>query len=129
MKYKDYIITDSISGLSRNQDDLFTSQHKKFNLTITIQKTGLIRKKRFDYQYSTKRSKFEKGDGILAIIYDALAYTQSSNISDFIKCFGYENDFKNGEKAYLECKDTWDFLQSVGLNCSDLESIRDKIEN
>lgn len=99
MKYKDYIITDSISGLSRDQTELFTPQHKKFNLCITITKDGLIRKKHFKYQYNPNYITFKDGDGIYAIVSDALAYTQHPNISDFIKCFGYENDFKKRGKS------------------------------
>ena len=132
MRYNNFTITDKLGDFSTYQGGLFTPEHEKHNLTITIKnnKTGEKNTLHTTYQFAPKYTRFKNGDGILAIALDALAYSSTGDFDSFCREFGYEGELLNGARmAFNSCKKSYDFFMNAGLQEEDLSAIQERLDN
>lgn len=129
MIYNNFTITDCLGGHAFNQSGLFTPEHEKFILTVKIKnnKTGKKYTRNTFYQYAPKYTSFKNGDGILAIVLDALAYSSTGNIDSFINEFGYE-DRQKAAQAFYSCEKSYNFFINAGLQEEDLSAIQERLD-
>lgn len=130
MRYNNFTITDCLGGHAFNQSGLFTPAHEKFNLTIKIKnnRTGETYTRSTFYQYAPKYTSFKKGDGILATVCDALAYSSTGNFDSFMNEFGYE-DRQKAAQAFHSCEKSYNFFINAGLQEEDLSAIQSILDN
>lgn len=123
MKYKNFTITEKLGVKCFNQSGLFTQNHVKYKLYIRINDEI----KEFPYQFNPNATRFEKWDGLNAVILDALAYCQTRDFTDFMKEFGYENK-ESALKVYRACESTYNFFVRCGMSEEDLIELREKLD-
>lgn len=130
MKYKNFEITARLGGLTPEQKGLFSPSHEKYYLRIKIKNaaTGKTMVRRCTYQFNPCAIEFSAGDGILALVGDALCYAGSQGYDDFCDSFGYEEDRLKGWRAYRSCRASFTFFERAGLDADDLQAIRDEMD-
>lgn len=130
MQYEQFTICDQLGSMCNNQSGLFTPRHEKHNLKITIknEKTGETHTKRTTYQYNPQATIYTDGDGLRAVVCDALAFAECPTFSDFVHNFGYDSREK-ASLAFRGCRASFDFFKSCGLSAVDLEKIQNELDN
>lgn len=96
---------------SLDQSNTFTPRHKRYNVTITRQDTGV--KITFDYQCNPRYSKPTLCNCLGALVSDAVAWEQcNDDIDEFQAAFGYT---KASEcfKAFVGCKENYNKLMAL----------------
>jgi len=121
LEFEKWIFSDALDGLCRDQGTTFTSNHKKYNLTVKAKNKETHESREFHrtYQFAPNYTDFKPGDGVLAIINDAQAGLEDS-AEDFKKKFGYDNT-PEAATAWRECRRALRFLQSVGMTAEDID--------
>lgn len=116
---------------SEDQTDLFTTYHTKFDCIMKY--NGITYK--FNYQCNTCYIEPNKNDLILCALQDANAYESTKindddfeNIEEFIKEFGYNDNLKEGLKAYKGCKNAYNNIIKMFTN-EEKESLFEFLEN
>lgn len=104
---------------SKDQTDLFTKYHTKFDCIMKY--NGIAYK--FNYQCNTYYIKPTRNDLILCSLQDANAYESTKindddleNIGEFVKEFGYDDNLKEGLKAYKGCKNAYNHILKMFTN-------------
>lgn len=130
MRIKNFEIVDDLGGICKKQTGLFTPKHEKHYLKITIKDltTGEKAEKRTFYQYNPQATIYEDGDGVLAVVNDALCYADCPGFLDFCREFGYSTSSPKARGAFKACKNSLDFFESVGLRVDDLVKIQEKLD-
>lgn len=106
---------------SENQENLFTSNHIKYNVSITY------KERTFTTSYQTARE-VKKDDVIYCIFCDMTAYDNTRDIDDFAEEFGYNNGkFSEVLSVYNACKDTSDILHKIFTN-EEIEEVQKELE-
>lgn len=106
---------------SENQDNLFTSSHIKYNVSITY------KERTFTTTYQTVQD-VKKDDAICCIFSDMAAYDSTRDISDFANEFGYNNEkVIKVLSVYNACKDTSYILHKIFTN-EEIEEINKELE-
>ena len=128
MFYKNFILSDHLGGLCDNQSGLFTRGHEKHSLTITIKdESGRKYTRRTCYQFNPNYTKFKDGDGLHAVVLDALSYYNSRNFTDFCLEYGYEESGR-AKRAFNSCKSAFEFFNRAGLSADDLGQLSDLLD-
>ncbi len=129
IKYKNFIITDVLKGVSKNQCDLFTREHVKHDLEIEIiDNLGNSFIFETTFQFNPKYYKFKKNDGLQAVILDALAFGNTRNYEDFCTCFGYEREEEKSYSIYRACEKAYNFFRIADLSLEDLNKLADLLD-
>lgn len=121
-----YTILNNIKfsyNVSKNQNNLFTAYHTKFNCTITY--NNIICK--FDYQCNTKYITPNMKDCLYSLFRDADVYDDSINFEDFAANLGYNlnctDDYKKAKKSYSGCGKAYRKLTSM-FSADELETLK-----
>lgn len=106
---------------SENQENLFTSNHIKYDVSITY------KERTFTTTYQTARE-VEKDDVIYCIFSDMTAYDNNKDIDVFANEF-YTDDAKVKEviTTYNACKDTSNILHKIFTN-EEIEEVQKELE-
>ena len=93
---------------SENQDNLFTSSHIKYDVSITY------KERTFTTTYQTAQD-VKKDDVIYCICSNMAAYDSTRDIDDFAAALGYDDNAKFSEvlNTYNACKDTSYILHKI----------------
>lgn len=122
IKYKNFVLRDRLNGVLPYANDLITPEHKKYHLEIKINNEFVFNT---TYQFNPKYCKFEKNDGLLVVIFDALAFRETKNYDDFCTFYGYEAKDAKAYKAYRACEKAYMFFKLPGLTLEDLEDLQE----
>ena len=97
--------------VAKNQDNLFTPNHTKFDCMIKYNGKQF----KFPYQCNTKYMKPTAKDCIYAVIMDAYSFDSCSDIFDFANEFGYDpyEDAKRVKKIYKACERAYNSLHRL----------------
>ena len=106
---------------SENQENLFTSSHVKYDVSITY------KERTFTTTYQTAQE-VKKEAVIWCIFSDMSAYDSTEDIDTFAEEFGYNNGkFSEVLSAYNGCKDTSNILHKIFTN-EEIEEIQKELE-
>ena len=106
---------------SENQDNLFTSSHIKYDVSITY------KERTFTTTYQTAQE-VEKENVIYCIFLDMNVYDNTQDIDTFAEEFGYNNGkFSEVLRAYNGCKDTSNILHKI-FTSEEIEEIEKELE-
>ena len=129
LNFENYTITEKLGCLTDNQSELFTPNHEKHHLTITVlnNDNGEKYTYRTQYQYCPMATKYRENDGILAVINDADAYVGTRYLENFVDEFGY-TDMKQATKAFNACKRAFKFFIKSRINEARIAAIREYLD-
>ena len=106
---------------SENQDNLFTSNHIKYDVSITY------KERTFTTTYQTAQE-VKKDDAIWCIFSDMECYDSTQDLETFASAF-YTNDAKVKEiiTTFKACKDTSNILHKIFTN-EEIEEVKKELE-
>lgn len=130
IQYKNFILSDSLGRISKNQTGLFTPAHEKHGLKISVFNitTGAKHIRRTSYQFNPRATYFKNGDGLLAVVVDARCVADFPAFHDFCLEFGYEPTSPKARGAFMSCKASLQFFLNAGLTVEDLGNLQEQLD-